>query len=450
MSIRDWWRPRRIRRPWLAAYPTKRLAAVVLVVGLIWFVPAAAAVAALMLGALLALLILDYVRLPGRSGVSLERSAPESIGLGDRETMRYTITSTWRWTAIARIHDGLPPTIAHESGDARFRLRSNETVTLDVPIIGEARGRFALGTVAMELESPVGLLKRFVPFELDDAIVVIPSLTNVRRFRLLAMQHRLSDAGIRALRQRGEGTAFAGLRDYVPGDDPRTIDWKSTARHAKPIVREQSVERSQTVLLMIDCGRAMTQLAGRYSRFEHVLSAALVLTDVAATGGDRVGLLAFDDQIRAQVAPQRSAGALRAIRPALSALEASMTEPDYAAAFRVLATRQRRRALVVLFIDVTDASTSKTFAAHATRAAQRHALVVVAIQNEALLDAARPRAAGSLALYRSAAAEELIREREEALARLRRGGIAVLDVPPTRLAAAIVNRYLEIKARGLL
>lgn len=457
MAFRDRWR---VRRPLLGVYPTRRLAALVLAAGLSWFIPGEAGtiVVAIALGVLLAATIVEYVRLPGRAGVSVERDAPESTGLGDRETLRYRITSEWRWPVAVRLHDALPAGVAHEPLRDGFELAPHETVTIDVPVVAEMRGRFALGPVALELEPRFRLLKRFTRFELDDALVVIPSLANVRRFRLLAMQHRLSDAGVRALRQRGEGTAFAGLRDYVPGDDPRTVDWKSTARHGRPIVREQSVERSQTVLLMLDCGRAMIQLAGRYSRFEHVLSAALVLTDVAATGGDRVGLIAFDDQIRASVAPQRSAGALRVIRPALSALDASMTEPDYAAAFRQLATRQRRRALVVLFTDVTDASTSRSFVAHATRAAQRHAFVVVAIQNEALFDAAHPRAsvgglgrgASSLALYRSAAAEELIREREEALARLRRGGIAVLDVPPTRLAAAVVNRYLEIKARGLL
>jgi uncharacterized protein (DUF58 family) len=264
------------------------------------------------------------------------------------------------------------------------------------------------------------------------------------------MQHRLSEAGVRALKQRGEGSAFAGLRDYVPGDDPRMLDWKATARHGRLIAREQTVERSQSVITLIDCGRAMTQLAGTYSRFEHVLSSALLLSDVAATGGDRVGLIAFDDEIRAFVPPQRGTQALRALRTTMSGLDATLTEPDYASAFRLLATRQRRRALVVFFTDVIDERAARQFVAYAGRAALRHAVVVVAIQNEALLEAARPATSGSLALFRSAAAEELVRERDEALARMRHAGITVLDVPPSRMAAAVVNRYLEIKSRGLL
>jgi uncharacterized protein (DUF58 family) len=304
----------------------------------------------------------------------------------------------------------------------------------------------------MRITTPIGLVARLVvvPPKVGEAIAVVPSLTNVRRFRLLALQNRLSEAGVRALKLRGEGTAFAGLRDYVPGDDPRLLDWKASARHGRLISREQTIERSQTVISLIDCGRAMTQLAGHYSRFEHVLSAALVLSDVAATSGDRVGLVAFDDQIRASVPPQRGDRALKGLHRALSGLEATLTEPDYLSAFRVLATSQRRRALVVFFTDVVDVRAAKSFVAYAGRAASRHLLVVVAIQNEALMAAARPSAAGATALYQSAAAEELVRERDEALARMRSAGLVVLDVAPSRMAAAVVNRYLEIKARGQL
>src|SRR5579884_3196995 len=146
----------------------------------------------------------------------------------------------------------------------------------------------------------LALLARITRFPArdDEFVVVIPSVSNVRRFRLLTLHHRLSEAGVRALRARGEGADFVGLREYVPGDDPRLIDWKATARHRRPITREHAVERSQSVITMIDCGRMMTQMAGAFSRFEHVLSAALVLTDVAVAGGDRVGLLAFDDVVR--------------------------------------------------------------------------------------------------------------------------------------------------------
>ena len=442
----------RARDPLWSVYPSPRLAIVVLAIGAAWLVPGDIGVIAAIVGAaaIAVALVVDYLRLPHRADVDVTRTAPDVAGLGDVNVIRYIVRSRWAWPIHVRLSDEIPSAIKVEALPEPLRIEGREERVLDRPAVAHERGRFVLGATAVRVETPLGLLQRILRFSAGDAVVVVPSLTNVRHFRLLAMQNRLSDAGVRALKRRGEGSAFAALRDYVPGDDPRMVDWKATARHTRLITREQTIERSQTVVSMIDCGRAMTQLAGRYSRLEHVLSAALVLGDVAATSGDRVGLIAFDDAIRAFVAPQKSATALRSLRTALSALDATMTEPDYASAFRLLATKQPRRALVVLYTDVIDARTAASFIAYIGRAARRHLLVVVAIQNEALLAAAHPGTTGSLALFRSAAAEELIREREEALARMRRGGVTVLDVAPGQMAAAVVNRYLEIKARGLL
>ncbi len=439
-------------RPSWSVFPTRRLAEVVLATSVLWLIPGTAGriVALSALGIVLLATIVDYVRLPWRRAVSVERAAPETIGLGDAATLQYRIASTWRWPIRVALADDMPAGIDGRASSDTFELAALGSRTISVSATGQLRGRFPLGDVALGIKTPLGLLRRIVRVRPGDSVVVVPSLSNVRKFRLLSLQHRLGDVGVRALKQRGEGGAFAGLRDYVPGDDPRLVDWKSTARHGHLITREETVERSQTVISIIDCGRAMTQLAGRFARFEHVLSAALVLGDVAASGGDRVGLLAFDDSIRAFVPPQRDSVAVKKMRAAMSALDATSTEPDYASAFRLLATRQRRRALLVFFTDVIDARAARTLVSYATRAAQRHVLVLVAIQNEALLAAARPGDGGALALFRSAAAEELVREREEALTRMRRAGVSVLDVPPSRMAAAVINRYLEIKSRGAL
>jgi uncharacterized protein (DUF58 family) len=442
----------RLRRPLWAVYPTDRLAKIILAAGVLWLIPGPTGVTIASAGAVAIALaiIFDYTRLPRRQNLEVERAVPDSIGLGDVVEVRYDVRSSWPWTIHVQLFDEIPTGIAAIIPEDPFVLRGRSELTVAVDAEGEVRGRYRFEDVALRVRTPLGLLARLIRTQTSNEVVVVPSLTNVRRFRLLSMQHRLTDAGVRALKQRGEGTAFSGLRDYVPGDDPRLLDWKATARHQRLISREQSIERSQTVVSLIDCGRAMTQLAGRFSRFEHVLSAALVLSDVAANSGDRVGLIAFDETVRAYVPPQRGTTALRTLRAALSGLDATLTEPDYASAFRLLATRQRRRALVLFFTDVIDVRAARAFIAYAGRAAQRHAVVIVALQNDTLLAAARPSADGSLALFKSAAAEELIREREEALARMRHVGITVLDVSPTRMAAAVVNRYFEIKSRGLL
>ncbi len=441
------------RRVGLTVYPTPRVAAVVLALSLLWLIPKAGAILAVVgLVATAACLTFDYVRLPKRSDLTIERDVSETLGLGDTAVLRYTIESTWPWRVRSQLFDRLPVGVAGTVSSEEFAIEPRGAVDIRVQATGASRGTWVLGDAAVRVVGPLRMLVRFIVVRRvqPQSIVVVPSLTNVRRFRLLAMQQRLSDVGVRALKRRGEGNAFAGLREYVPGDDPRFVDWKATARHGRLISKEHTIERSQVVISMIDCGRAMTQVAGGYSRLDHALSAALVLSDVAATSGDRVGLIAFDDAIRAVVAPQRGRTALRSLRTAISALEPRVVEPDYASAFRVLATSQPRRALIVIFTDVVDVRAARSFVAYATRAGRRHALVVVAIENDSLIEASRPTSVGATALFRSAAAEELVREREEALARMRSAGVAVLDVSPSQMATAVVNRYLEIKARGLL
>ena len=296
----------------------------------------------------------DYLRLPASRRLSVERSTPDTLGLGDAADFTYTLASSWPWPSRVQLFDRLPPglsagatlEIVQIAADARSE-RSR------VPVTGDARGLRRLGDVALRVDAArsagadrrrAGRTARRSRRSVADQRSALP---------LLAMQHRLSDAGIRALKQRGEGNAFAGLRDYVPGDDPRLVDWKATARHARLITREQTIERSQTVISLIDCGRAMTQLAGRFSRFEHVCRRRCAQRrrgdERRPRRPDRVRR-----PVRALVPPQRGTGALAESAIALSGLDATLTEPDYASAFRMLATRQRRRALVVFFTDVID------------------------------------------------------------------------------------------------
>jgi len=276
-------------------------------------------------------------------------------------------------------------------------------------------------------------------------------MANAGRYRLIAAQHRVRTAGQRVIRRRGAGTSFANLRDYVPGDDPRRIDWKATARRHRLISREFTVEQGQTIMIAIDCGRMMTQLAGDRPRFEYALASALTLADIALSTGDRVGLIVFDSLVRRYIAPTRAPGTLGALRDALTGVTATMTEPDYAAAFRTLTERNRRRSLIVLFTDVIDVRSSRAVIALTARSAERHLPLVVALRNEQLVMASIPSpGASDQRTYESAAAEELLSARDEALQIMRQAGVAVLDTAPTGMTAALINRYLEIKERSAL
>ncbi len=435
--------------------PTRRLAAVVLVTAPAWWLAAiaspAASVAAPVVIAVLAIAVLaDALAIPGRRSVTVTREFPASVGVRDVVEGNYRVAARWPFRVAGEVWDVLPAALRRETpAPQRFAVRRGEEAAIPVSVSGRDRGEWPLGPVALRLAGPLGLVARTVRYPQTDNVLVTPSIASVRRYRLLAVQRRLRDAGVRVLRRRGEGTSFAGLREYVQGDDPRFIDWKATARRRTLITREFSIEQGQTVLIVIDCGRLMTQLADDLPRFEYALSSALVLADVAAGSGDQVGMLAFDDQVRAWVAPARGTEALRSVRAGLIPLRATMAEPDYATAFRTLDARQRKRALIVFYTDVIDPRASQSLIAHTTRGAQHHLPVVVALRNESLVAAAATGGGHTTtAVYERAAAEELLSARDEALQRMRQAGVSVIDVRPQAMTAAVVNRYLELKGRG--
>ncbi|MBV9879568.1 MAG: DUF58 domain-containing protein [Gemmatirosa sp.] len=452
--------------------PTRRLALVVALAAPAWLLPGALGIwlAAALLGAAALAAASDWVRTPSPDDLAVERELPSTIGLGDAVAGTYRMRSTWPRPLRLTVHDALPAALARLGTDgsgagtedeaardepvARLTLAPRGDASVPVRMVARTRGVHAIGRVALRVDGPLGLVARTLRYDPHDEVTVAPSIAGVRRFRLLAAEQRLREAGQRSVRRRGEGTAFAALREYLPGDDPRRIDWKATARRGKAITREYTFEQRQSVILAVDAGRLMTQLAAGdppRPRFEYALSSASLLADVAVASGDNVGLLLFDDEVRAWLAPASGTDALRRLRAALVPARATLVEPDYQAAFRTLAARQRRRALVVLFTDVIDARSSQALVALASRSASRHLPLVVALRNDSLVDASTPRPDGATgAAYTAAAAEELLSARDEVLATMRQSGADVIDVAPAAMTAAVVNRYLEIKARGML
>lgn len=445
--------------------PTRRLIVLLVLLAPAWLLSSTSegATVSIALTALVVLAVFgDALLAPGPSSLHVTRELPESVGLSDPVHGLFRVRSwiaergleprrSGRLTQVA-VYDALPRGVERaQEGALRASGRLDQGIEIPFDIRGTERGSFPLGPVAVRLPGPLGLVERTTRIRTDDTITIAPSVAGVRRFRLLSLQHRLRELGVRNIRRRGEGTTFESLREYVVGDDPRHIDWKATAKRRKLITRDYAVEQGQTVLIAIDAGRMMTQYAGELPRFEYALSSALVLADVALGSGDHVGAIVFDDQVRAFVPPQRGAPALQGIRQALIPIRATMAEPDYAVAFRTLAARHRKRSLIILFTDVIDVRASQALIAHTIRSAVRHLPVVIALRNDQLVAAAVPgEVARSSMLYESAAAEELLLARAEAMQRMRQAGVTVLDVSPHAMTPAVINHYLEIKARASL
>ncbi len=312
------------------------------------------------------------------------------------------------------------------------------------------RGRHVLGAVHVRVKSRVGLVERAVRFDLAMEVRVYPGVEGIARAARMIRYGLRQEAGLRRSRFRGLGTSFESLREYMPGEDLRKVDWKASARHAKLISRHYEIERSQNVLLLIDMGRWMTSEVAGLTRLDHVLNACVLLAHVAAMRDDRVGVLAFAEDVEAYVPPAKGHGAVERIIDAVFDLEPRLVESDYRRAFTYLASKHRKRSLIVLFTDVLGREASRVVVEETTRAARRHLPLAVTLRDADLDRLAADVPTNAAAVYRQAAAEELLLEREQALAVMRASGVHVLDGPPGSLGPALVDRYLELKARMLI
>ena len=318
-------------------------------------------------------------------------------------------------------------------------------------VIPLRRGREASGGFVVDSVGPLGMGRRRARIDLPWEVIVYPPLVSIRLRASVAQALRRRDAGMKPIRELGEGRLFESLREWVPGDDIRHIDWKATARRRKVITRQYEAERRQQVLLVLDLGRLMTaDIAGGVPRLDFVVQAALELAYAAAQHDDNVGIMTFADGVQHFVAPERGRLGVRRVLDVLAVVEPKLVEPDYPGAFRYLAVRNRKRSLTVLFTDVIDRFASDALVSNVASLRPRHLPLAVTLRNPELDAVAALRPADARDAFRKAAAEELLHAREEALGHMRRAGVLVIDVTPQRAAQAVVTKYLDLKRRGAL
>jgi uncharacterized protein (DUF58 family) len=326
--------------------------------------------------------------------------------------------------------------------------RSHAIVTRAVMPV--ARGSDVFGDLFVWYENRLGLLRRRLRIDAAEPFRVFPDLSALARYGKLSARKRTIDAGLRKLRARGAGTEFESVREWTDGDEFRSIDWNATARRGKTMVLQHEIERSQNVMLLIDCGRLMTPRVGDVRKLDYAVTAALSLAGVAGSAGDRVGAVAFARTILAATAPRSTRASIASLTELLYDLEPQFEEANYGAAFAYLRRHLRKRSLVVLFTDGVDPLAQPALTAELAALARRH-VVLCAFMSDAAIESAletAPVAVGDA--YRTAVALDLREERRAAAGRLTRAGAIVVDVPARELTVALVDRYLRVKQRGLL
>lgn len=312
------------------------------------------------------------------------------------------------------------------------------------------RGDYEFGNLNFRWQGPLGLTIRQGQVKTPSPVKVYPNLLDVRRYDLLLRRNRLQELGLRHTRVFGEGTEFERLREYLPDDEFRRINWKATARRNRPVTVEYQTERSQNVIAVLDTGRMMQSPVAQIAKLDYVINAVLLLAYVASGKGDKIGLMTFADEVTQFVAPRQGRGQFYRMLELLYAVEAQPVEPDYRRSLNYLALKQRKRALVVIFTDLSGGVSMQTLVSQVAVLAQRCLPLVVTISDPDIYAAARQRPPDSLAVYQRAAATQLLDERRLVLDNLRRQGVLTLDVPANQLSIAVINRYLELKGRTML
>jgi uncharacterized protein (DUF58 family) len=329
-----------------------------------------------------------------------------------------------------------------------FESDPDEVTTAGYRVALRRRGDLKFGAIHLRSLGPWGLAWRQTVVEAEDRVRVQPGMDELRKERLPGLRLDPAAPGLRRIRRWGEGSEFESLREYRPGDDPRTVDWKASARRHELLVRQYQVERNQTVVLAIDAGRLMREWIGDRERLDYALSAALVLAERARAYGDRLGLLVFDDQVRLVMPAGRVR--LATLADALAGVEARLVEPNYPIAFATLRRTFRKRSLVFVFSDIIDSAASRALVQGLVGTGARHLPVAVALRNPDVEAAAAGTDGTEIAPFRRAAAEELLEARAKALQVMRRAGVQTVDVPPGSACGSVLAKYTEIKARGLL
>ncbi len=401
-------------------------------------------------GLLLAAYAADRLLIPPRAMLQVTRDVADILSLGQWHWVELRIANAGARPVRVTLRDGIPLHFATEPEELHTTVPARSTQTLRYAVRSTERGPAQFGAVALRATGPFGLALRQQTFPQDREVRVYPDITAMTRYDLALRRGALEQFGVRPARARGEGLEFDRLREYVVGDDSRHIDWKATAKRARPIVREYETERSQQVVVLIDAGRLMTAKVGEFTKLDYAINAALLLAHVVIQRGDRVGVLAFSDQVDAYLPPRRGPAHLAQFLDLVAGIQPRLLESNYPAAFSYLALRNRRRTLVSVFTDLIDADASAVLLVQMRRLRPHHLPLCVTMRDADVDRVLRARVRTLRDTYRSLAAREVQDAYDTVITRLTRGGSLVVNVPADELSVATLNRYLEVKARGLL
>lgn len=383
--------------------------------------------------------------------ISAKRSMPLVAGRDRPVLVTLTIANHANRSLVGMLRDEVPASAKPRLLFMPLEILPSHSVELTHEYRLSQRGRKKFGPVWVRAAGPLRLAEVHKSIPCFGEVKVLPE-TFASREQLqkdIGAELRLLDRNLRA-RQHGEGTQFESLHPFRPGDDPRRIDWRATARLRTHVVRRFQVERHRDVMVLIDRGRLMGADVGPGTKLDCAVDGALNLARVALHSGDRCGIGVFDSKVRGFLPPISGTSALRSLVECVYDVDTEWQESDFAPILAELRARQGKRTFLIILSDLSDAETSRRLCASLVQLQRQHLVLFVALKTPLLRqviygDVASPRDAA-----RKAVAFRLLRDRNRAIHALKHGGVHVLDVEPQQISLPLVNQFIELRQRNLL
>ena len=413
-------------------------------------------------GLVLLFALLDGLRLPAAAKLTASRSWLNAPALDSETEIELTIENRGRMILDCRLVDDLPPALVAEPETFRLTAFPHVPAMLRYRVKPNERGDWEMGWLYVRYRSPLGLAERWARAPLTQTVRVYPALRASEEQQIFLARSRQIELQLRRAQQRGLGRDFESLRDYREGDDLRDICWTATARRGSLITRQYQSERSQPVWIVLDCGRlmrarvAMAQALRESgpepsnSKLDHACTTAVALAQLALYSGDRVGLLAYGQNIQQRLLPGRGASHLRQLIELLAQVHTETSEADHLRATAVLNRLQPRRSLILWVTDLAETAMRPEVIDGALQLLRRHVLLFVAMAQPEVEFIAQARPKNVEQMFRSSAAQEMAGRRELLLARLHEQGALTLDLNPEALTSSVLNQYLMVKERAMV
>ncbi|TDU39587.1 uncharacterized protein (DUF58 family) [Gelidibacter sediminis] len=416
-----------------------------------YFVPVLFGVAQLLILVMLILFIVDVVMVfSGKSKISGKRVLPDKFSNGDANQVDMTINNHYPFAIDATVIDEVPVQFQMRDFNIKLSIPPKKEKSLTYQLKPTQRGEYHFGHLNIYASSKIGLVAKRFQFDGEAMVPTYPSFKQLRKFELLNINHNLQDYGVKKIRRIGHTMEFEQIKDYVLGDDLRTINWKATAKKNSLMVNQFQDEKSQPIYSIIDKGRMMKMPFEGLSLLDYAINATLVISNVALKKHDKAGMLSFSKTVENIVVAQRRSSQMRLILESLYNVKTDYFESDFSRLYANMKRHITQRSLILLYTNFETLDGLNRQLPYLKAIAKNHLMVVIFFKNTELTAIVDHKATTIQQVYDKVIAEKFAFEKRLIVQELKKYGIYSILTTPENLTIDTINKYLEIKSRGLL